>query len=81
MVHGEKMKEIQKNSQEIIRIENKEYKGNKFLDVRVYYKDRDTEEYKPTKKGISFNHRIAKEVIEALLEEMEQESWDNFETN
>ncbi len=81
MVHGEKMKEIQKNSQEIIRIENKEYKGNKFLDVRVYYKDRDTEEYKPTKKGISFNHRIAKEVIEALLEEMEQDSWDNFETN
>ena len=75
------MKEIQKNSQEIIRIENKEYKGNKFLDVRVYYKDRDTEEYKPTKKGISFNHRIAKEVIEALLEEMEQNSWDNFETN
>ena len=43
------MKEIQKNSQEIIRIENKEFKGNKFLDVRVYYKDRDTEEYKPTK--------------------------------
>ena len=81
MVHGEKMKEIQKNSQEIIRIENKEFKGNKFLDVRVYYKDRDTEEYKPTKKGISFNHRIAKEVIEALLEEMEQDSWDNFETN
>lgn len=75
------MKEIQKNSQEIIRIENKEYKGNKFLDVRVYYKDRDTEEYKPTKKGISFNHRIAKEVIESLLEEMEQDSWDNFETN
>ena len=81
MVNGEKIKEIQKNSQEIIRIENKEYKGNKFLDVRVYYKDRDTEEYKPTKKGISFNHKIAKEVIEALLVEMEQDSWDNFETN
>ena len=33
------------------------------------------------KKCISFNHGLAKEVIEALLKEMEQDSWDNFETN
>ena len=47
------MKEIKKNSQEIIRIENKEYKGNKFLDCRVYFLDKETQEYRPTKKGIS----------------------------
>ena len=75
------MKEIKKNSQEIIRIENKEYKGNKFLDCRVYYLDKDTQEYRQTKKGISFNHNVAKEVIEALLEEMETDNWNNFETN
>ena len=44
------MKEIKKNSQEIIRIENKEYKGNKFLDCRVYFLDKETQEYRPTKK-------------------------------
>ena len=33
------------------------------------------------KKGISFNHNVAKEVIEALLEEMETDNWNNFETN
>ena len=33
------------------------------------------------KKGISFNHGVAKEVIEALLEVMEEDSWDSFETN
>ena len=37
--------------------------------------------YRPTKKGISFNHNVAKEVIEALLEEMETDNWNNFETN
>ena len=75
------MKEIKKNSQEIIRIENKEYKGNKFLDCRVYFLDKETQEYRPTKKGISFNHNVAKEVIEALLEEMETDNWNSFETN
>ena len=49
------MVEIKKNSQEIIRVESKEYKGNKFLDCRVYFLDKDTNEYRPTKKGISFN--------------------------
>ena len=52
------MKEIKKNSQEIIRIESKEYKGNKFLDCRVYFLDKETQEYRPTKKGISFNHGV-----------------------
>ena len=75
------MKEIKKNSQEIIRVESKEYKGNKFVDCRVYFLDKDSGEYRPTKKGISFNHNVAKEVIEALLEEMETDSWNSFETN
>ena len=75
------MKEIKKNSQEIIRIESKEYKGNKFLDCRVYFLDKETQEYRPTKKGISFNHGVAKEVIEALLEEIETDNWNNFQTN
>ena len=48
------MKEIKKNSQEIIRVESKEYKGNKFLDCRVYFLDKVTQEYRPTKKGISY---------------------------
>ena len=75
------MNEIKKNSQEIIRVESKEYKGNKFVDCRVYFLDKDSGEYRPTKKGISFNHNVAKEVIEALLEEMETDSWNSFETN
>ena len=32
-------REIEKNTKEKFVIEEKEYKGNKFVDVRVYYKD------------------------------------------
>ena len=73
------MIEIQKNSREVIRISESEYEGHKFVDLRVWYSDNG--EMKPTKKGISFNHNVAKEVIEALLEEMETDNWNNFETN
>tara|TARA_R100001082_G_scaffold21470_3_gene10311 strand:- start:3155 stop:3382 length:228 start_codon:yes stop_codon:yes gene_type:complete len=75
------MKEIKKNSSEIIRIEPKEYKGNEFIDIRVFFQDKDTGEYRPTKKGISFNPRIAQEVVEGIIESIEKINYDNFETN
>ena len=34
-------------------------------------------EYKPTKKGISFNPFLAKEVIEGILEIVEWNQFDN----
>ena len=60
------MKEIKKNSQEIIRIENKQYKGSDFIDIRVFY-EKDGE-YLPTKKGISFNPKIAQDVVEGIMD-------------
>jgi|TARA_B100000315_G_scaffold11079_1_gene10756 hypothetical protein len=73
------MKEIQKNSREVIRIGESEYEGHKFVDCRIYYDD--SGEWKPTKKGISFNHKIAHEVVEAIIETMEESNWKEFETN
>ena len=68
--------DIQKNKNEIIRVETSEYKGNKFID------------YLPTKKGIAFSHKIAKQVIEAILDEAEfgdygnqEQAYRNFKTN
>ena len=58
------MKEIQKNSREIIRISESEYQGNKFIDCRIFYDDNG--EWRPTKKGISFSQRRAKEVGEGI---------------
>jgi len=80
--------DIQKNKNEIIRVETSEFKGNKFIDCRVYYRDENSGKYLPTKKGIAFSHKIAKQVIEAILDEAEhgdygnqQEAYRNFKTN
>ena len=73
------MKQIQKNSREIIRISESEYQGNKFIDCRIFYDDNG--EWRPTKKGISFSHRIAKEVVEGILQTIEESDWNEFKTN
>jgi len=69
------VKEIQKNKREIIRISDGEYEGHQFIDLRIWYDDNG--EYKPTKKGISFNPFLAKEVIEGILEVVEWNQFDN----
>jgi len=76
---GNKVKEIQKNSREIIRISDSEYQGHKFIDCRIFYDDRG--DWKPTKKGISFSHKIAKEVVDGILQTLDESDWDEFKTN
>ena len=73
------MKEIQKNSREIIRISNSEYHGNKYIDCRTYYDD--SGEWKPSKKGISIPHKIAKEVVDLILQTLDESDWNEFKTN
>ena len=67
--------QIKKNSSEVYRIFEKEYEGYKFIDVRIYYMDKNSGEYKPTTKGISIMPNNAGEVIEGILEAME---WMGF---
>jgi len=64
--------EIKKNSTEVYRIYEKEYEGYKFIDVRIYYMDRKTGDWKPTKKGISLMPNNVPDVIEGILKAMEQ---------
>ena len=61
------MKEIRKNKNEVIRIQLKEYKEHKLIDLRVWYEDEEGE-YKPTKKGISFNRNLAVNMANAIKE-------------
>ena len=42
--------EIQKNKREKIIVSTNEYKGFKYVDLRVHYEDEVSGEYKPTKK-------------------------------
>lgn len=57
--------EIQKNLKERIRVSIEEYRGHKFIDLRVYF-EAENSEWKPTKKGIALNSDCFEAVIEAL---------------
>jgi len=63
--------QIKKNSSEVYRIFEKEYEGYKFIDVRIYYQDRKTQEWKPTQKGISIMPDKVGDIIEGIIKAME----------
>ena len=63
--------QIKKNSNEVYRIYEKEYEGYKFIDVRIYYQDRKTQEWKPTTKGISIMTDKVADIIEGIIKAME----------
>jgi len=56
---------IEKNSRESIVVSETEYKGNKYVDVRVFYKDIDGS-LKPTRKGVSLRPEKVAELRDAL---------------
>jgi len=56
---------IEKNSRESIVVSEIEYKGNKYIDVRVFYKDTDGS-LKPTRKGVSLRPEKVAELVAAL---------------
>ena len=68
--------QIKKNSSEVYRIYEKEYEGYKFIDVRIYYMDKQSGQYKPTKKGIALMPNNVPDVIEGILQAMEQMGYD-----
>ena len=56
---------IEKNSRESVVVSETEYKGNKYVDVRVFYKDTDGN-LKPTRKGVSLRPEKVAELVAAL---------------
>ena len=61
------MREIQKNTLDVIRIQKTKYKGHDLVDVRVYVEDKNGEKI-PTRRGITFKVDLLDEVILALEE-------------
>ena len=58
--------EIQKNQREKIIASINKFKGNTFVDLRVYYEDETRGEYKPTKKGLAVSSKNIDGVIDLL---------------
>lgn len=60
------MIEIEKNTREVIRVENTQYKGNEYVSIRVYAKTYDGRNYVPTKKGLTISPEAKNELLRAL---------------
>ena len=59
------IRDIDKGKGEVIRVEVSEYKGKKFLNIRVWYTDANNE-LKPTQKGIAIPPELYAELKEAI---------------
>jgi len=61
-----------------IRVSLAEFQGSRFIDVRVYYHHKDSDEWRPTKKGIAVSPgKLAelRELLDTAEEEMKSEGW------
>jgi hypothetical protein len=57
---------IRKNAREEIRISRSEFKGYDIVHIRVWFKDHDTGEMRPSRHGLAFRAELVDEVIEGL---------------
>ena len=60
---------IEKTENTAVQISATEFKGRRFLDVRNFFRNKETGEWMPTKKGISIPEDFIDEVIEAMMHE------------
>ena len=61
------IRDVDKGKGEIIRVEISEYKGKSYLNLRVWYTDKEGE-FKPTQKGIAIPPELYEEVKQAVIE-------------
>ncbi len=63
------IKDIQKNSKEIIRVEVSEFKGMQLINLRIWFQTIDTNgtiTYKPSQKGVTLNITQFNELKDAI---------------
>jgi len=65
--------DIPKNSCEVIRVQATEFNKYKLYDIRVFYRDGQTGEYKPSPKGISLRRHLLPKLLDALQDLYDQE--------
>ena len=58
--------EIQKTSGDIIRVEEKSFKNRSYFSLRQYYQDKNTDEFRPGKQGITFSAEEFKQLLSEL---------------
>jgi hypothetical protein len=57
--------DIPRNETEVLRVSAEEYKGRRYVDVRVYFAN-DEGEWKPTKKGVTIQPEKIEEFVDLV---------------
>lgn len=57
---------IEKNNREEIQIKKVEKKGKKYIDIRVFWSDGESEEFKPSQKGVAIPYDSLKELKDLI---------------
>ena len=66
MAEDKVVSSFKRNPTEEVRATLKEFRGRRYLDLRIYYQD-DQGEWKPTRKGVSLSTDFMPELKEAVL--------------
>ncbi len=58
--------EFEKNAQETIRVQLREFRGYQLLDIRVFFHPEEGGDMRPSKKGISVSAELVPKIKEAI---------------
>lgn len=57
-----------KNVREQIRVSINEFKGNRYIDIRVFFKAANGREYLPSKKGVTLSDTRYPQLLDAIIQ-------------
>ncbi len=57
---------LEKNSREEVQIKKVEKKGKKYIDIRVFWYDSNSGEFRPSQKGVTIPYESYKEFAEII---------------
>jgi len=63
--------DLERNATEVVRVSAEEFKGRKYIDIRIYFKDNEGE-WRPTKKGVTVQPDKVEELMGLLRKAQEQ---------
>ncbi|MCB1138359.1 MAG: transcriptional coactivator p15/PC4 family protein [Leptospiraceae bacterium] len=61
-------RDLERGSGEILRLELSEFKGRKLFNIRIWYQDKESGEYRPTAKGVTIRPDQFAAFKQAILE-------------
>lgn len=66
--YGVLVHSFDRSAREQVRISINEYMGTRYLDIRVFYKDKESQEYLPSKRGVTLPTERYPDLLEGIVQ-------------